>query len=35
MNRELWTGLIVLIINTVISLLYLFFNVFGRFFKID
>ena len=30
MNRELWTGLIVLIINTVISLLYLFFNVFVK-----
>ena len=30
MNRELWIGLIVLIINTVISLLYLFFNLFVK-----
>ena len=28
MSRELWIGLLVLIINTVISLLYLFFNLF-------
>lgn len=28
MNRELWIGLLVLIINTVISLVYFFFNLF-------